>query len=33
MTIWYMGDKITKRSIEFKNYVKVIYNEILKTIK
>lgn len=33
MTIWYMGDKITNRSIEFKNYVKVIYNEILKTIK
>lgn len=33
MNIWYMGDKITKRSIEFKNYVKVIYNEILKTIK
>lgn len=33
MNIDYVEGKTSKRGTEFKNYVKVVYNEILKTIK
>ena len=33
MNIDYVEGKTSKRVTEFKNYVKVVYNEILKTIK
>ena len=33
MNIFYQEGKTSKRITEFKNYVKVVYNEILKTIK